>query len=48
MGGKKVLTDKTNAWKVAYGLIKVDGLKPTAEFDELVSREKKVKFQQMI
>lgn len=30
-----------NKWDIALGLIKVDGLKPTEEFLELVEREKR-------
>ena len=30
-----------NKWDIALGLIKVDGLKPTEEFQELVEREKR-------
>lgn len=30
-----------NKWDIALGLIKVDGLKPTKEFMQLVEKEKK-------
>ena len=33
--------DKDVAWDYALGLIKVDGLEPTAEFLDLVEREKR-------
>ena len=32
---------KENKWDIALGLIKVDGLKPTEEFLELVEKEKR-------
>ena len=31
--------EKRKAWDVALGLIKVDGLEPTAEFKDLVEKE---------
>lgn len=31
---------KTEAWDYALGMIRVDGLEPTAEFLDLVEREK--------
>ncbi len=33
--------EKSKAWDFALGLIKVDGLKPSEEFLELVEKEKK-------
>lgn len=33
--------DKEKAWDYALGIIKVDGLKPSKEFLELVEKEKR-------
>lgn len=33
--------NKTKAWDYALGIIKVDGLKPSKEFLELVEKEKR-------
>lgn len=33
--------DKSKAWDYSLGIIKVDGLEPSAEFLELVEKEKK-------
>ncbi|WP_169515449.1 antitoxin VbhA family protein [Anaerovorax odorimutans] len=32
---------KRESWDIAYGLIKVDGLEPTPEFNKLVEKEKR-------
>lgn len=34
-------TQKDKAWDYALGIIKVDGLEPSAEFLELVEKEKR-------
>jgi len=31
--------DKKKAWNYAFGLIKVDGLKPTADFVKMANKE---------
>ena len=35
-----ILVDSNKKWDYALGLIKVDGLEPSAEFLELVEKEK--------
>lgn len=38
-----ILVDSNKKWDYALGLIKVDGLEPSAEFLELVEKEKEGK-----
>ena len=38
-----ILLDSNKKWDYALGLIKVDGLEPSAEFLELVEKEKEGK-----
>ena len=38
--GDAILTN-TQAWNYAVGMIKVDGLEPTAEFKEYIEKEKR-------
>ena len=42
-GVKMILVDSNKKWDYALGLIKVDGLEPSAEFLELVEKEKEGK-----
>jgi len=37
---ESILKQKNKAWKYALGMIKIDGLKPSPEFLELVEKEK--------
>jgi len=38
-GGFEVIMNKEKAWNYAFGLIKVDGLKPTDDFVEMAKKE---------
>lgn len=38
---KATVEQKNKAWKYALGMIKIDGLKPSPEFLELVEKEKR-------
>ena len=38
-----ILVDSNKKWDYALGLIKVDGLEPSAEFIEMVEKEKEGK-----
>jgi len=38
---KEAIMTNTQAWNYAVGMIKVDGLEPTAEFKEYIEKEKR-------